>query len=233
MVNNSGWLKLHRSLLSWEWSDDTNTAWTFMVCLMLANIEDKNWRGQKIEKGSFVTSVAKMADLVGLSTQSLRTSFSKLKSTNELTIKTTNKYTIVTVRNWSNYQSTDTTSTNKSTNNQQTTNKQLTTTKEVKKERNNTSGISSPDIGNLKAELAKKMGGGISHKFQDDAFRAASYLSIDFTARPDLKGRWLSFFKTAGPRVQNTISYLVDYPPFMAIQDPEHRMRYFFEVYSK
>jgi hypothetical protein len=55
----------------------------------------------------------------------------KLKSTNEITSKSTNKYTIITVVKWEEYQLLCEKSTNKSTskltNDQQTTNKQLTT----------------------------------------------------------------------------------------------------------
>ena len=70
--------------------------------------------------------------MTGLSVQNVRTSLNKLKSTHEITSKTTNKYTYITINNFNDYQET----TNKLTNNQQTTNKQLTTTEEGKKDKN-------------------------------------------------------------------------------------------------
>ena len=60
----------------------------------------------------------------------IRTAIDKLKSTNEITIDTTNRYSLVTIVNWNEYQSDDDISTNKSTksltNKQPTDNQQIT-----------------------------------------------------------------------------------------------------------
>ena len=128
----NGWIKIHYNLLNWEWYDDINTKTLFLHLLLMANWKDKKWHGILIKRGSFVTSLGKLANQTGLSVQNVRTSLNKLKSTNEITSKTTNKYTYITINNFNDYQET----TNKLTNNQQTTNKQLTTTEERKKDKN-------------------------------------------------------------------------------------------------
>ena len=128
----NGWIKIHYNLLNWEWYDDINTKTLFLHLLLMANWKDKKWHGILIKRGSFVTSLGKLANQTGLSVQNVRTSLNKLKSTHEITSKTTNKYTYITINNFNDYQET----TNKLTNNQQTNNKQITTTEEGKKDKN-------------------------------------------------------------------------------------------------
>lgn len=82
--------------------------------------------------GQLITGRQELSLQVGLSEQSIRTALTKLKSTNELTIKTTKHYSLITVVKWDEYQDnqpTDQPPTN------QLANQQLTTTKERKKEK--------------------------------------------------------------------------------------------------
>lgn len=125
-----GYVKDWRRILEWEWYTDYKTCHLFRHCILKANIEDKQWKGQSIKKGSFVTSLENLSRETGLSVQNIRTSLKKL--TSELTIKTTNRNTIISIKNYENYQGL----TSNLTNNQQTTNKLLTTTKEYKNEKN-------------------------------------------------------------------------------------------------
>jgi len=130
-----GWIKLHRKLLDWEWYSDINVMRLFVHLTLKANHKDKNWRGKNIKKGSFITSLEHLSKETGLSVQNIRTSINKLKSTNEITIKSTSKNTCISLTNWDLYQEKENTNkqTNKQTNKpltseQQTTNKPLTTT---------------------------------------------------------------------------------------------------------
>lgn len=125
-----GYVKDWRRILEWEWYTDYKTCHLFRHCILRANIEDKQWKGQLIKKGSFVTSLENLSSETGLSVQNIRTSLKKL--TSEITIKTTNRNTIISIKNYENYQGL----TSNLTNNQQTTNKLLTTTKEYKNEKN-------------------------------------------------------------------------------------------------
>ena len=130
-----GFVKLYRSLLDWEWYQDANTMRVFMHCLLKANYKDKRWQGIVIPKGSFVSSRGKLAQELHLSEQNVRTALNHLKSTGEITIKSTKKYTIYTVNNWDYFQEDNQLPNQPLTNNQPTANQQLTTTKEVKKEK--------------------------------------------------------------------------------------------------
>lgn len=123
MDDFSGWIKLHRSILQWEWWDDRNTRDLFHVVLLLANHKDKKWRGITIPAGSFVTSLTSLASISGLTVQEVRTSLLKLKSTGELTYESTNSYRIITICNYVKYQINDSTEQQAE---QQTNNKQAT-----------------------------------------------------------------------------------------------------------
>lgn len=80
--------------------------------------------------------------------QSVRTCLNSLISNQQLTSKTTNKFSIVTIINWDTYQSDDEPInqqiTGDLTNNQPTTNQQLTTNKNDKNEKNNIKDIKTP-----------------------------------------------------------------------------------------
>lgn len=100
----NGWIKLHRKILDWEWFTSPSTLQLFIYLLLRANKEDKKWRDILIKRGQLVTSVATISEETKLSTQQVRTSLNRLKSTNEITSKTTNRFTLVTVCKYDSYQ---------------------------------------------------------------------------------------------------------------------------------
>jgi len=127
-----GFISINRQILSWEWYTDNNVKSLFIHCLLKANFKDKNWRGQLIKRGSLITSISHLSIELGLSIQQIRSGLDKLKSTNEITIKSTNKNTLITIVKYDEYQNYKQ-SNNKQNNNQttfkeQTDNNQITTT---------------------------------------------------------------------------------------------------------
>ena len=135
-----GWIKLHRKMVDWEWYNDTNVKIIFLHLLLTVNHKEQKWRGQTVLRGQKLTSIEHLADDVGLTIQQTRTALKKLKSTNEITIKTTNKNTLITIEKFNDYQvdikennkQNNKQSNNPLTNNQQTNNKQITTNKNEK-----------------------------------------------------------------------------------------------------
>jgi hypothetical protein len=100
-----GWIKLYRKLIEWHHYKNGNTFRLFLHLLMTANIEDKQWKdGVVIKRGQVVTSIAKLAYELGLTDNQIRTSKNTLKNTGEITIKTTNKFSIITVCKFDDYQ---------------------------------------------------------------------------------------------------------------------------------
>lgn len=135
-----GYIKEYRKIVDWEWYTDVNTCHLFRHCLYKANIEDKKWRGQFVARGSFITSLEHLSHETGLTIRQIRTALDKLKMTNELTIKTTCKNTVITVNNYDIYQDNDKQNdkliSKQMTNERQTNDKQMTTTKECKEYKN-------------------------------------------------------------------------------------------------
>lgn len=119
---DGGYIKLHRKLTKWEWYHNANTFRVFIHLLLTANYEPRRFEGRTIERGQRVTSISKLSKELKVSVQSIRTALNHLKSTGELTIETTPKYTIITINNYISYQQL----TNDLTNDQQTANKRLT-----------------------------------------------------------------------------------------------------------
>jgi hypothetical protein len=128
----SGWIKLHRQILDWEWYDDHNAFRLFIHLLLKANHKEKKYRGMLLQSGTILTSRDILALEVGLSVRQTRTALDKLKSTNELTIKTSGQGTIIQIVNYQKYQI----ETSETTNERPANDQQTTTNKNVKKERN-------------------------------------------------------------------------------------------------
>ncbi|MFA7020752.1 MAG: hypothetical protein WC215_04285 [Bacilli bacterium] len=100
----SGYIRLYRSLLSWEWYTDTNTKAVFLHLILTANWEPKKWRGITIERGQRVYSRTSLSRELKMSERSIRTSLNHLISTGEVTNQTTPQYSIVTIKNYELYQ---------------------------------------------------------------------------------------------------------------------------------
>ncbi len=147
-----GFIKIHRSLLEWEWYQDINTKTVFIHLLLTANYEDKNWKGSKICRGQKVTSYQNLANELNMSIQNVRTAIKHLISTGEITSNQQAKYSLITIKNYDKFQEV----TSNSTDSQQSTNKELTSNqqatnnngrkikkeKESKKDKNNNIGFS-------------------------------------------------------------------------------------------
>ena len=132
----AGWIKLHRSLLDWEWYDDSNTCRLFIHLLLRANHKPKNWRGIAINTGQLLTGRKVLAEQTGLSEQQVRTSLNKLKSTNEITIKSTSHNSLITLVCWESYQQNNQDDNQAVTKQQPTDNQAVTTNKNVKNDNN-------------------------------------------------------------------------------------------------
>lgn len=133
-------IKLYRRFLKWEWADDPNMVSMFVHLLLLANYEDKEWHGQTIKRGQFVTSLSRLSEIVGISIKSVRTCLGRLKDTKEIKDKVTNKYRIITICKYETYQENNYKEGKQEANNGQTNGNQRATTKEskeIKKEKNN------------------------------------------------------------------------------------------------
>lgn len=131
-----GYIKLHRSLLDWEWYNDSVVKDVFLHLLLSANHKDNKYKGIEIKKGQLLTGRLKLASDLNLTEMQIRTALKKLKSTNEITIKTTSKYSIISIKNWDKYQQDNQQNNQQITNKQPTNNQQITTNNNEKNDKN-------------------------------------------------------------------------------------------------
>ena len=128
----SGWIKLHRGLVDWEWYDDHNTTRLFLHCTIRANHKAKSWRGIAIDRGQFWTSLPTLVSETGLSTRQIRTSLDKLKSTGEVTVSSKAQGRMITISNYELYQQDDRQDDRQETDERQTDDRLATANKNVK-----------------------------------------------------------------------------------------------------
>lgn len=128
----SGWIKLHRKFLDWEWFNKSEAVHLFLYMLLKANHKDGKWQGVDVKRGQFISSLGNISSATGLSIQVIRTNLKRLEKTSEIVVKSTSQFTIVTICKYECYQEENEQANKPLTNEQQTTNKRLTTNKNDK-----------------------------------------------------------------------------------------------------
>ena len=131
-----GWIKMHRSLLQWEWFQKPEMVQLFVYLLLKASVEDRKWQGLDVKRGQVVTSVSTICRDLSLSTKKVRNCLEHLKNSQVISIKTTNKFSVITICNYATYQAYETpegqTEGKRGANEGQTEGKQRATSKEYK-----------------------------------------------------------------------------------------------------
>ena len=125
-----GFIKIHRKIMEWEWYKKPNMVHLFLHLLVNANSEDKIWQNQLVKRGQLITGLNTLSDKTGLTVRQLRTCLERLKSTSELSVKTTNKFSIITICIYDNYND------NKKINDKQNDKQTVTPTTTTKKYKN-------------------------------------------------------------------------------------------------
>lgn len=142
---HQGYIKLFRKLQQWEWYTDSTTLHLFIHLIIGANHKPKQWQGIEILRGQFIAGRKSLSEQTGISEQSIRTALNNLKATHEITVKSTNKYSVITICNYDTYQNCNIETNQQLTNNQPATNQQLTTTNNDKNDKNDKNTTSTSD----------------------------------------------------------------------------------------
>lgn len=124
MDKGSGYVRLYRCLLDWEWFDDADMVQAYVYMIIKANHDPKRWHGIEIDRGQFVTSIGQLAEALNKSPRMVRTIIERLENTGSITKKATNKYTLISVEKYTVYQTDE--GKKRQTNDKQTTNKRQT-----------------------------------------------------------------------------------------------------------
>jgi hypothetical protein len=103
-----GWIKAHRKMMEWTWYKESDTKSLFLHLLLIANHKETRWMGVTVHRGQCITGLNSLSYDTGISKQSVRTGIRRLISTHEITIKPTQRFSIVTICNYDIYQGSDT-----------------------------------------------------------------------------------------------------------------------------
>ena len=156
-----GWIKLYRKFCEWEWFNISEMVHLYIHLLLNANQKDGEWRGILIKRGQILTGLNSLNEKTGISIQTLRTCLLRLESTNEITSKVTNKYRIITIIRYDDYQNINGVTNklnNKQNNKQLTSNQQSTNNKQEYKEEKEYKKYSDvpPKIGDVKIRFEER-----------------------------------------------------------------------------
>ena len=99
-----GWIKLYRKILGWNLYENIPAKVLFIHYLLTANSKDGIVNGVGLKAGQLITSRAKLAKETGLSIQEIRTANSNLQINQQITIKSTKQFSIVTICKFNTYQ---------------------------------------------------------------------------------------------------------------------------------
>ena len=100
-------IKLYDKILQWEWYGDANTFRLFLHLLLKANYKDLNFEGRVIHRGQVTGSLTHWANELSLTVRQVRVSLKHLKMTGEVTVESNNRYSVITIVRYDDYQSGD------------------------------------------------------------------------------------------------------------------------------
>lgn len=153
----NGWIKIHRKSLESSVFDDEVTWKVWCWCLMKANHEPAdfpfNGKDMHLNRGQFITGQDVALRELRITAQKWRTRIEYLKSTGRITRRVTNKFSIITVVKYNDYQSEKQEVTGKKTSQQQASNKPVTTNKNVKNNKED----ASTEAGKILTEEERKV----------------------------------------------------------------------------
>jgi len=107
----TGWIKLHRKITESSVWKDPETIATWIWCLTKATHKDYkfpfNGGDIEIKSGQFITGLFVACKEIKVSPRKYRTCIAYLQNTGRITVKSTNKFTLISVLKWEKYQDSD------------------------------------------------------------------------------------------------------------------------------
>lgn len=205
-----GWIKIHRIMTAnWKWRKHPETGWLFLFILTHCNYKESVLGHLTIKPGQLLMNRRKMSEETGISEQSYRTIINRLKSTQEIThenVKTEgNICTLITVVNWSKYQTSENQNqpTDQPTTNPRSTHDQPYPKKlRIKEGKNNTNTVSQAiQVPFVAAEIIRYLNQKANKSFDENLLAHAKFINArmkegatveDFKAVIDIKVfQWL------------------------------------------
>ncbi len=102
---NSGWIRLSRRLLEWQWHDEPNMVALWVHLLLRANYEPTKYHGMTIGAGQLVTTLKELSSSTGLSVKQVRFCLGRMVADDAIRITAKRRsHTIISIANFAQYQ---------------------------------------------------------------------------------------------------------------------------------
>ena len=199
-MNENGFVKLFRKLVDWKYAQFPNAVALWVHILIRANWKDGYFMGVPIPRGSFATSLQRLAGETGMNVSTVRRWLKKFEDDKQIERIVTQRCTIIKVSNYRDYQDISeegvntpvNTLMNKQMNNQVNTqvnnNRRSKEEKEIKKVRNR-EGLRSPSLPE------------VERYFKEHGYKAEPFPFWEYYNRREWKdqnGRQLDWMLKAG-----------------------------------
>jgi len=102
-----GYIKIHRSLLDWEWYSDDRCVRLLLHLNLKANYADRRWKGQDLKPGQFITSSVSLSEQLKWSRSAVNRTLDKLRDCGEIATEADSRWTLVTLIKWGQLQGDD------------------------------------------------------------------------------------------------------------------------------
>ncbi len=101
---SDGFVKLPREIVYWRWFSDPDVLRLYIFLLTKAAFKKTEWKNETLEAGQVLTGRRNLAEQLGISESMVTRIFEKLESTGDISIKSTNKYSIITLLKWAEFE---------------------------------------------------------------------------------------------------------------------------------
>ena len=108
-MSDKGFIVINRKITEWKWWGNVYAMSIWLYILMSANWKDGHWAvtGESVKRGSFVTSLSRMADELGLDRRTIKHWLDVFKSDGQVDFVCTRQCTRITVIKYRFYQDHD------------------------------------------------------------------------------------------------------------------------------
>ena len=95
-----GFIKLSDDLPNWAWYGDNNTLSVYIRLLIGAVWRETEYQNTTLQRGQIATTLPKIAKENGITERQARTILDRLKATGRVSVKTTSKFSIITLNSY-------------------------------------------------------------------------------------------------------------------------------------
>lgn len=106
-MGSRGFITIDRAIDDWRWRDNNTALGLWIHILLSANWKSGWFMGHEIPRGSFATSMRRMAEDTGLSEKTIRKWLKRFEEDKQIEIRGSNKYTLIKVINYAKFQDYD------------------------------------------------------------------------------------------------------------------------------